>query len=173
MALLNDDLTYFLEYVHLQLESRPIDGLRTWSERFTQSREEGRYDLCQRLLRAVKGYDLPAYGLGIVRYGEGWLHDRTGYWQEAIAAYEDSLKALHAAGMSKLDVELWNNIGSLYQDQGHWAKAERAYRQALAIAEQQDNQHGRAQVLNNLGNLYLAQNRNEEATGCFEEAIVS
>ena len=113
-----DDLTYFLEYIHHQVQVDVLGGLQVWSERFTSFRNEGRYSDCQRLLRVVKKSNLPPYGLGIVRYGEAWLYDRLGYWQMAIKQYRASLDAFHVAGISNLDLEIWNNIGSIYQDQG-------------------------------------------------------
>jgi len=64
----HDGLAYFLEYIHLSLDTRVIDGLKIWGERFTYFREAGRYDMCLRLLRGVKAYSFPPYGVGIVRY---------------------------------------------------------------------------------------------------------
>jgi len=113
-----DELTYFLEHVRLLVQKEPLEGLRVWSERFTQYREDGQYHLCQRLLTGIKSSDLPPYGLAIIRYSEGWLYDRTGHWQESIAAYEASMKAFQNAGMPVFDIVLLANIGSMYQDQG-------------------------------------------------------
>src|SRR6266702_2276392 len=105
-----DELTYFQEYVRILVQKEPIEGLRVWSRRFTQYREDGQYHLCQRLLKGIKSSDLPLYGLAIIRYSEGWLYDRIGLWQESIAAYEASLKAFQTAGISAVDLVLLTNI---------------------------------------------------------------
>jgi len=115
-----DELTYFQEYVRILIQKEPIEGLRVWSQRFTQYRENGQYRLCQRLLQGIKSSDLPLYGLAVIRYSEGWLYDRIGLWQESIAAYEASMKAFQDADIPVVDIVLLANIGSMYQDQGLW-----------------------------------------------------
>src|SRR5579863_1097209 len=165
-----DELNYFLEYVRLLLQNKPIEGLSVWADRFTQYRKEGQYHQCFRLLQGIKSTDLPSYGMAIVRYSEGWLYDRIGRWQEAIAAYKASLHIFQKENMP-IDIELWGNIGSLYQDQGLLDEAEKVYLDALAVTEQRQNKRGRGLILNNLGGLYLLRHETEKSAQCFEEAV--
>lgn len=162
---------HFLEYVRLEIENDPLAGLQLWSERFTQYRNEGRLELCQALLQGAKGFALPLYGRATVRYAEGWLTDRMGRWQEAISAYQACLQDFHAVGILALDVEIGNNIGSLYQDQGLWTEARQAYEAALAAAAMEPDQKARGLILNNLGNLWLVQGDAGKALAAYEEAI--
>src|SRR5260370_41327636 len=112
-----DELTYFQEYVRLLVQKEPIEGLRVWSQRFTQYREDGQYQLCRRLLKSIKSSDLPPYGLAIIRYSEGWLYDRIGLWQESIAAYEARMKPFQNIPIPVVQVDELTHIGSIYQDQ--------------------------------------------------------
>ena len=165
-----DELNYFLEYVRLLLQKKPIEGLSVWSDRFTQYRQNGQYHQCSRLLQGIKSADMPPYGVAIVRYSEGWLYDRIGRWQEAIAAYKASLHIFQKENMP-IDIELWGNIGSLYQDQGLLDDAEKVYLDALVVTEQRQNKRGRGLILNNLGGLYLLRHETEKSALCFDEAV--
>jgi tetratricopeptide (TPR) repeat protein len=164
----DDELVYFIEHARLRIGRQPLDGLSVWSSRFTEYRRQGRYDLCRRLLHAIKGVDLPTYGKGVVRYGEGWLYDRIGMWREAIRAYQSSLDAFATAGIP-IQAEIWGNIGSLYQDQGLWSDAESAYQQALATAT---DDRARGLILNNLGGLHVLRSDAVTAIDTFTRARV-
>ncbi len=144
-------LEYFIAHVQLLLDGKTMEGLGVWARRFGALRQISEFEFCQRLANAIRTADLPEYGLGVVRYGEGWLYDRMGRWQDAVRAYEASLAAFRRAGIP-LDATLLCQIGSVYQDQGDWQAADEAYRQALAAAS---DEHTRALVLNNSGNLAL------------------
>jgi len=168
---LHSESAHFLEYVRLEIEEDALAGLQLWSERFTQYRNEGRFELCQALLQGAKGFTMPLYGRATVRYAEGWLTDRMGQWQEAISAYQACLQDFHAVGIFGLDVEIGNNIGSLYQDQGLWTEARQAYEAALAAAAMEPDQKARGLTLNNLGNLWLVQGDAGKALAAYEEAI--
>lgn len=146
-----EQLEYFIAHVRLLLEGKTMEGLDVWAQRFGELRQISQFELCQRLAHAIRTASLPEHGLGVVRYGEGWLYDRMGRWQEAIKAYRDSLEAFNHGGIP-LDATLLTQIGSIYQDQGDWPAAKDAYEQALAAAA---DQRARALVLNNLGGLAL------------------
>lgn len=161
-----DELTHLVEYIRRVLARDTMVGLREWSTHFTASRQSGAYDRCQRLLHAVKSVPLPPHGIGIVRYGEGWLYDRMGLWQESITAYRASLKAFEAVGLP-LATEVWMNIGSVYQDQGDWGAAEDAYRKALDVA---DDPRSRGAVYNNLGGLLLLRDDLDGAAESYAQA---
>jgi len=77
-----EKIDYLIEYLSLDIQKSAMDGLSEWSEAFTRFRDEGNYDLCQQLLRAVKTHELPLHALGIVHYSEGWLYDRMGRWKK-------------------------------------------------------------------------------------------
>src|SRR5882672_3307281 len=163
------EFRHFVEHVRLLLEKDLLEGLKRWSEYFTELLQEGEYGLCGQLLLVVKAVRLPPHGVGIVRYAEGQLHDRGGQPRKAIAAYESGLAAFTAAGLP-LDALMLVQIGSLHQDQGDWAPAEAAYERALAVAEEKQDRHGRGMVLNNLGGLHSLRNDTERAHACFGEA---
>jgi tetratricopeptide (TPR) repeat protein len=152
-------LRHFIEQVRLLMGRDPVEGFKVWSALYTELAQGGLYDVCEELLLMVKGMDLPPYGLGIVRYGEGWMYDRSGHWMQAIAAYEAALVAFDDANMP-LQTQILTQIGSLYQDQGDWARAGEAYDRALAAA---DDDHGRALILNNLGGLSALRGDQEQA----------
>jgi len=152
-------LRHFVEQVRLLLGRDPIEGFRVWSALYTELAQGGLYDVCEELLLMVKGMDLPPYGLGIVRYGEGWMYDRSGHWNEAITAYEAALAAFDGANMP-MQTEILTQIGSLYQDQGDWVRAEEVYDRALAVAA---DDHSRALILNNLGGLCALRGDQEQA----------
>jgi len=66
-----DQLTYLQEYIELLLEQSPMKAMETWGKYFTTFRENGQYNARRRMLQGIKRYNLPPYGVGIVRYGEG------------------------------------------------------------------------------------------------------
>jgi len=169
MTEVDSRLRHFAEEIRVLVEQDPIEGLRRWSEFFTMLRRTGQYDLCHEFLHVIKSMELPRYGIGIVRYSEGWLYDRSGQWKEAINAYEAAQKAFMASGLP-LTVEVLAQIGSLYQDQGIWEAAEDAYNRAITFADQHEDGHGRAAILNNLGGLWALRNENRRARRYFEEA---
>jgi tetratricopeptide (TPR) repeat protein len=148
-----EQLEYFIAHVRLLLDGRTMEGLDVWAGRFSELRQISEFDLCQQLANAIRTADLPKHGIGIVRYGEGWLYDRMGRWREAITAYRAALEAFRHAGIP-LDTTLLMQIGSVYQDRGEWPAAREAYDQALAAAS---DQHARALVLNDLAGLVLVQ----------------
>jgi len=158
-----DNLAYVEEYILLDLQQRPIDALGLLAKYFTEFRHNGQYNLCRRLLMCVKGHPMPEYGIGIVKYSEGWLYDRIGQWQDAIIAYKNCLESFHRAGILALDAELWTNIGSIHQDQGHWIEAENSYETARSIAEEQGDHKALGGVLNNLAGLYEMKHETEIA----------
>lgn len=162
-------LRHLREEIRLLLARDQLEGLRRWSVIFSELRQAGRYDLCEQLLDMVKSVRLENYGKGIVRYSEGWLYDRKGDWEEAIAAYRSALDLFGQAGLP-LTVEIWTQIGSLYQDQGDWTAAEDAYGKAMSAAEQRTDSHGRAMVLHNLGGLWLLRDDRQRAQRYFEAA---
>ncbi|MCL4298973.1 MAG: tetratricopeptide repeat protein [Anaerolineae bacterium] len=148
-----------------------MDGLSTWGHRFTIYREAGRYDLCRRLLKMIKGQILPPQALAVIHYSEGWLYDRLGDPQRAIGAYQACLQTCEAAQMTEaLDIVVMNNIAALYQEQGLWTKSEQTYQQILALAEARQANAEKASVLNNLGILYKLTDRLDEALQAFREA---
>ncbi|WP_413759247.1 tetratricopeptide repeat protein [Streptomyces sp. MMBL 11-3] len=146
-----EQLDHFIEHVRLLLAGETMEGLDAWSRRFGELRQTSQFDLCRRLAHAIRNADLPQHGLGIVRYGEGWLYDRMGRWQDSIKAYEASLAAFRGVGID-IDTTLLTQIGSVHQDRGNMAAAGKAYQEALDSAKAP---HARALVLNNLGNLAL------------------
>jgi tetratricopeptide (TPR) repeat protein len=169
MTGIDSELRHFTEEIRLLVGRDPIEGLRRWSDLFTKLRQAGQYDLCQELLQVIKGMQFPLYGVGIVRYSEGWLYDRSGQWEEAISAYEAAQAVFMESGLP-LAVEVLVQIGSLYQDQGIWEAAEDAYNRAIAIAGEHGDRRGRAMVLNNLGGLWALRNENQRACCYFKEA---
>lgn len=166
-------LWHFIEQVRLLIQRDPMEGLGSWASLFTQLRQAGKYELCDRLVYEIKNVeisgDLPPHGLAIIRYAEGWYYDRAGEWQEAVKTYE---KALDGFGTSNLplDVEVLTQIGSIYQDQGDFDTAEDAYQRALNAAGGRSDPHGRALVLNNLGGLCALRYDYATARRHFEEA---
>ncbi len=162
----DEQLEYFIAHVRLLLEGKTIEGLDVWAQRFSELRQISQFELCHRLAHAFRTADLPEHGLGVVRYGEGWLYDRMGKWRDAIKAYKASLTAFQQAGIP-LDATLLTQIGSIYQDQGDWPAAEDAYQQALAAGT---DAHTRALILNNLGNLALVRDDLATAEQHYSEA---
>jgi tetratricopeptide (TPR) repeat protein len=163
-------MRHLVEQIRLLLSKDPIEGFMRWSTLFTQLRQAGQYDLCEELLHIIKGMEFPPYGLGIVRYSEGWLYDRSGQWEEAISAYEAALIAFADSGLP-LSAEILVQIGSLYMDQGRWEAAEDAYDRAMVYAEERADRRARATVLNNLGGLWTLRKDHERASRYFREAI--
>jgi tetratricopeptide (TPR) repeat protein len=163
----DEQLEYFIAHVRLLLEGKTMEGLSVWAQRFGELRQISQFELCQRLANAIRTADLPKHGLGVVRYGEGWLYDRMGRWQDAIKAYEASLTAFQEAGVP-LDATLLTQIGSIYQDQGDWPAAGLAYERAIAAAGADD--HARGLALNNLGGLELVRGQLAAAEHHYTEA---
>jgi len=166
MSDLDSQIRNFLEQVRLLLGRDPIKGFELWADLYTRLAQAGEYELCDELLQMIKGMELPGYGIGIVRYGEGWMYDRRGQWREAIAAYEAGLKAFDEVDLPLRNVIL-TQIGSLYQDQGDWQRAEEAYSRALDAAT---DDKGRALTLNNLGGLWAMREDHQRARQCFDES---
>lgn len=162
----DEQLEYFIAHVRLLLDGKTMEGLAAWAQRFSELRQISQFDLCQQLVNAIRTADLPEHGLGLVRYGEGWLYDRMGKWQDAIKAYKASLTAFQQSGIP-LDATLLTQIGSVFQDQGDWSAAEEAYQQALAAAT---DAHARALILNNVGNLALLRDDLATAEEHYREA---
>ncbi|HET6293457.1 MAG TPA: tetratricopeptide repeat protein [Kribbella sp.] len=162
---LDSTLRHFVEEIRLLVERDPIEGFRRWSALHTELAQLGQFELCDDMLRELKGMDLPGYGLGIVRYAEGWTLDRSGEWEPAIERYQAALSAFQDAELP-LDVQILTQIGSLYQDQGHYPEAQDAYEQAFESADE----HGRALLMNNLGGLCALRDQPDEARVHFENA---
>lgn len=159
-------LEYFIQQVRLLLENGTMQALEMWAARFSELRRISEFDLCEQLAVAIRTADLPDHGLGVVRYGEGWLYDRMGRWEEAVAAYQASLAAFRQAGVA-LDAILLTQIGSIYQDQGDWQAAEDAYAQAVTASV--DDQ-ARGLLLNNIGNLAVRRGNLDAAQRHYDEA---
>ncbi|MEU0543897.1 tetratricopeptide repeat protein [Nocardia sp. NPDC005978] len=162
----HDHLEYFIEHVRLLLEGKTMEGLDVWARRFSDLRQESEFELCQWLVNAIRTCELPGYGLGVVRYAEGWLFDRMGEWQRAILAYEASDEEFEKSGVP-LKATLQTQIGSIYQDQGRWDRAQSSYEHALESAP---DEHTKGLVLNNLGNLALARDQFTTAEAYFGQA---
>jgi tetratricopeptide (TPR) repeat protein len=162
----DEQLEYFIEHVRLLLQGTAMEGLDAWAQRFSALRQISEFELCQRLAHAIRTADLPEHGIGIVRYGEGWLYDRIGRWPDAIKAYQESRRAFQKAKIP-LDAVLLTQIGSIQQDQGQWHTAEQTYREALAAAR---DEHTRALVLINLGNLAVSRDDADNAESCYRDA---
>lgn len=160
-------LRHFVEEFRLLMNRDPIEGFRRWATLHTELAVQGHFDICDDLLAVIKGMDLPGYGLGILRYAEGWALDRSGDWEHAIERYEASLRAFNSVNIP-LHATILTQIGSLYQDQGRFDEAQHAFEQALGHAEG----HALALVLNNLGGLHALRDQNAEAREYFEQAKI-
>lgn len=162
----DDNLDYFLAMVEQQAAKSAITGLETFCRRLTESRNAGRFEECKLLLIGAEAIDMPSYGRALVWYGEGWVNDRCGRWEEAIEAYRESLRLFDAAGMREISSRVWANIGSLYFNRGFWVEADEAYVRALETA---CDEHSRAFALNNVASLHLIQGKLDEALTTFDQ----
>ncbi len=96
-----DNLTYFIEAIHLQLEAEPEAepeaGLMLWSQVFDQARDTWQLTLCRRLLREIRATTLPVPlnlpAIILTRSAEGMWLTQLEQWSEAVASYEKGLVA--------------------------------------------------------------------------------
>ena len=89
----------------------------------------------------------------------GTLYYRTGQFEQAVAAYRQSIR------LDSQDFEPYADLGTALMELGRLEEAEQAYRQALAI-------HGHHPKLHySLGRLKLQQGDRQEATKAFEAAV--
>jgi hypothetical protein len=84
-----DNLAYFIEALHLQLEASPEAGLMTWAQAFDRARDSWQLNLCRRLLREMRAASLPdaltLSAMILTRSAEGMRQAQLEHWGEAIA----------------------------------------------------------------------------------------
>jgi tetratricopeptide (TPR) repeat protein len=111
-AALDEATAHLVAYLDLRLETELEAGLTDWQRVFTEAREAWQLSLAGRLLQNLKGYPLTAQQQAVVRSLEGQWLAQQGRWQEALAAYEHSLR---------LQPDRVAALSGLSLSQGPWA----------------------------------------------------
>ena len=111
------------------------------------------------------------HGEGITLNNLGNVYQVQGRWDDAIAAYEQSLAIYRSLGDRHGEGATLNNLGVVYRNQGRWDNAIAAYEEALAICRSLGDRHGEGQTLTNLGVLYERQGDPERAATLYAEAL--
>lgn len=89
--------TYLLEYIHHQLAANEAVGLKGWLAQIAEYRATWRFDLCRRLIRAIKGEKLSPLALGSAKSDKGLVHAQQGQrcprtWAMPIITWGGDLK---------------------------------------------------------------------------------
>ena len=92
-------------------------------------------------------------------------------WQEAIAAYEQSLQTKRELGDVHGVAQTLGNLGSVYLRQGKWTEAIAAFEQSLQTLGELGAAQGVAITLSNLGLVYYQQGKWTEAIASFEQSL--
>jgi tetratricopeptide (TPR) repeat protein len=94
---------------------------------------------------------------------------RTGELEAALSVCEKMLSIVGGDSISISAVEIYINLGNLYQIRGEWARAEKMYRKAAGIAEALDDTIAMSWCLTPLGILFHAQGQVGDAEETFEK----
>ncbi|MES2132544.1 MAG: tetratricopeptide repeat protein [Bacteroidota bacterium] len=100
----------------------------------------------------------------------GYMLDNAGNIK-ALDLYEQSLKIAEEIGDKKNMLELYNNIGLVYNDNGNIKLALDYYQKALKVNDDTVNT-GRQVILLNIGYIYYAQNYMDKALQYYGEAYI-
>ncbi len=95
---------------------------------------------------------------------------RRGLWSEKIRWSQIALEVARALGQQKLEAELLNEIGYMYDHTGEWNEAIEYYKSSGAIFEEIGDRAGLAQSLNNIGIIHRKKGLLDESLGYFERS---
>jgi len=141
----------------------PFFGLRShWGDWVTTTHEIAK--ACAEKAGNRAGVAQTLHNLGNVYYQQG-------KWQEAIAAYEQSLQTKRELGNVHGVALTLGNLGNVYSNQGKWQEAIATYEQSLQTKRELGDVHGVAQTLNNLGSVYFQQGQWQEAIAAYEQSL--
>lgn len=164
-----DKLTYYIEALHLQLETEPEEGLMLWSQLFDQARDAWQTNFCRLLLRQLKAATLPEtldpLAILLARSSEGMWLAQLEQWDEAVASCEKGLAVARQIGDPASEAWLLFTLGNIYYLTGQLNKATEIYEDTLRLYRHVQHRSGEALVLGNLGNIRLDQ---EDAPGAIE-----
>jgi len=99
------------------------------------------------------------------------IHLRSGAWDTARSAYDESLALARALGLPETNILLGQ--GTLAQSTGDYAEAEARDRDALERLEAIGDQSGAARAHNNLGRLYNDMGRHGDAMSSLRRALAA
>jgi CHAT domain-containing protein/tetratricopeptide (TPR) repeat protein len=136
----------------------------------------GRWELAQaHFSEAITLYEalsIPA-GLAYLYWGRGLLHHMLGAEADSEAAYTRALDIAqsHEQGQPNLAIDIYFQLGFLYQTQARWDEALSAYSRAGELAQQLRNQYSASFIHYRRGNLFERQGRLDEAFAAYAQAI--
>ncbi len=107
-------------------------------------------------------------GLGMVAAAHAEYQEADGYYQKALAVWQQALGTDSLGSTNTL-----NSLGNLYSDQGDYDRAIEYYQRAFAIkkASHGEVNESVAMVLNNLGATYVSMGKVTEARDCYQRAL--
>jgi tetratricopeptide (TPR) repeat protein len=164
-------LDYLVSLLHQQLSVNEGGGLRAWQSHFAAARAGWQVEMCQKLLRVVKGHVLLPDNQAIVRHDEGVWLAQWGRWEEALTRYQSSLGFFEKISDAERVASAANNLGLALSELGWWDKAVEYYRRSLAFFRESGDHRNQAITLNNLAIAYREQGRWNEATDCIHQAL--
>jgi tetratricopeptide (TPR) repeat protein len=99
------------------------------------------------------------------------VYQRTGRYDEAVAADEEIVTIFRKAGLDAETAMALNNLGTVYKQQGRYEDAITHYQQGLEIAQRLGDTATTAITLGNLGEVYRSQGRYEDAIAHYQQSL--
>ncbi len=129
-------------------------------------------DSFQELQEAKTIFSKNKEALGVAEAGlqEGELYSKTGYFEKARTAFEESLSVFKRVGNSERQASLCMSLGNLHLREKQNQNALNYYEEAHTIYKRLGTTEGRAKVLNNMGVVYDKLDKVELAKSSFEES---
>ncbi len=128
-------------FVSTHVEAAPADRWQQLTDEGTLAREQARYREAEQVFLAA-GHEAEQFGstdtrvattynnLGLVLHEQGNYLGAKGYYERALAVWEQTLGPEHAEVATAL-----HNLAEIYQQEGELEQAEAYYLRALAIGE--------------------------------------
>ena len=101
---------------------------------------------------------------------EGLALFERGSRSQALARFEEAVRAYTAENNRAGQAEVLNNVGVLQRLQGNREAAGQALQEAEAVFKEIGDHNRQAQALGNLGDLYAARRKRDEAARCYSQA---
>ena len=110
-------------------------------------------------------------GQGMSLHLRGFAHSDQGDTETAIALFNKELQLFQTLGARQEESNVYNNLGSMYDELGKSDTAILFYIKALKINEQTGDSLGSSIVHNNIGNIYSDNDLYDKAIEHFEKAL--
>jgi tetratricopeptide (TPR) repeat protein len=103
---------------------------------------------------------------------KGKILEKLGKEEQALTAYEESLKLFQDIEDQTGISSVFNNLGIIYRKQGDLNQALNYYQKSLAIRRTLDNKIDIVATLNNMGIIYMFQGNLNKALNHYQDALV-